>query len=370
MGPRLSELTTEGYIFAAGSGTHAGASDDRIIKPGTLGFHMATVRLFARLREMAGSSRLSVEGSTVGEVVDALSEKFGPGFVAAVVTARIWRNGEEAERTDPVEDDDEIALLPPVSGGVTTVRSVPQVGLVVPLLTAAVVIFINARGDDAWWAAAVVGVTGAWVVDIATRMDMRARSFPALGVLVAVVAGAALPHTLGVVGISVAVAMAVIVVLAWGVGFEGHRSVDSLAPGVMVGILAAAATASLVLARSAVSPDPRAMDVFVLTVVIATAAGLVVERLVAVPFLDPFTVTAITAILAAVAAAFFWDLDVAGYLLVGLGIAITLVAGRGLGSLLRAGNLSLTDRVPGYLASFDGALLAAALYFPLVRLVL
>ncbi|CAN5900610.1 hypothetical protein BH23ACT5_BH23ACT5_12040 [soil metagenome] len=331
---------------------------------------MAVVRLFARLREMAGSSRLSVEGSTVGEVVDAVGEQVGPGFAEAVVTARIWRNGEEAERSDPVDDDDEIALLPPVSGGAATVQSIPQVTALVPLVAAAALVILNARGDDAWWAAVVVGVAGAWVVDVAAQMDVRVRPFPALGVLFGVVAGVALPHTMGVVGMSVAVAFAVIVVLAWGVGFEGHRSVDSLAPGVMVAILVAAAAASLILARSAVSPDPRATDVFLLAVIVATVAGLAVDRIAALPFLDPFTVTAITAILASVAASFFWELDVAGYLLVGLGIAITLVAGRGLGSLLRAGNVSLTDPAPGFLGSFDGPLLAAALYFPLVRLVL
>src|SRR5680860_1774584 len=59
------------------------------------------------------------------------------------------------------------------------------------------------------------------------------------------------------------------------------------------------------------------------------------------------------AILTSVAAAFFWDLDVAGYLPVGLEIAVTLVAGRGLGSLLRIGGVSLTDPVPGIMSSYD-----------------
>jgi molybdopterin converting factor small subunit len=34
-----------------------------------------------------------------------------------VQRCRVWRNGEPAEREDAVTDDDEVAILPPVSGG-------------------------------------------------------------------------------------------------------------------------------------------------------------------------------------------------------------------------------------------------------------
>jgi hypothetical protein len=71
-----------------------------------------------------------------------------------------------------------------------------------------------------------------------------------------------------------------------------------------------------------------------------------------------------------VAAAAVWDLDAVGYLLVGLGIAVALVAGHGLSSMLRTGRVALTERPPGILSSLDGVVLAAAIYYPLIRVIL
>jgi molybdopterin converting factor small subunit len=78
---------------------------------------MATLRLFASVRVAAGTGRATVDGSTVGEVVDAACERFGPDFAALLQSCRIWLNGEPAERSDEVRDTDEVAILPPVSGG-------------------------------------------------------------------------------------------------------------------------------------------------------------------------------------------------------------------------------------------------------------
>lgn len=331
---------------------------------------MATVRLFARLRELAGSTRLEIEGDTVGEVIAEAGARFGSEFQAALATARVWRNGEEAGPDDPVEPGDEVALLPPVSGGTATVATVRDLAIAVPVAAALILVVINLRADAAWWAAALVGVAGMWVIDIAALMESRGRSFPTIGVLVGAVAGAVIPESMGAVGLAVAVAVAVMIVLAWGVGVAGYRSVDTVAPAVMVAMLTTAAIGSLVLARSAITPDPEAVDVFLAVVIVATLLGAMVDRMADLPYLDPYTVTALSAILAAVGVAFFRDLDVAGYLLVGLGMAVTLVAGRGLGSLLRTGTVALADRVPGVMRGFDGAVLAAALFFPLIRLVL
>lgn len=331
---------------------------------------MATLRLFARLRELAGSPRLEIPGATVGEVVDAATLRIGPEFAAVAATARIWRNGEEATRQDPLDDGDEVALLPPVSGGAVATGATVDIVQGVALVAALAIVLVNLRAGEAWWAATLVGVVGIWVVDVAQQMEARGRSFPTMAALVAVVAGAVISQSLGTIGLAVAVAVAVIVVLAWGVAIIGYRDINAVAPGVLVAMLASSAAGSLVLTRSDAAPDPQAIDVFLLVVALATILGSAVDRLDEMPYLDPYTVTAITAILGAVGMAFFRDLDVAGYLLVGLGIAVTLVAGRGLGSLLRTGAVSLTDRPPGMMRGFDGAVLAAALYFPLIRLVL
>ena len=78
---------------------------------------MAVLRLFAAAREAAGTGRDDVPGATVGDVLDEAVARYGDGFGAVLATCRVWRNGEPAERSEPVGDADEVAVLPPVSGG-------------------------------------------------------------------------------------------------------------------------------------------------------------------------------------------------------------------------------------------------------------
>jgi MoaD family protein len=75
------------------------------------------VRLFAALREAADTSEVDVSAKTVGEVVDSLSLRFGERFAAVAAVSSFVVNGERAARSTPIADGDEVALLPPVSGG-------------------------------------------------------------------------------------------------------------------------------------------------------------------------------------------------------------------------------------------------------------
>ena len=69
------------------------------------------VRLFAGLRERAGWSERAVEAATVADVWGALELGDEPaGLLYAV-------NRAYAERNQPLADGDEVALIPPVSGG-------------------------------------------------------------------------------------------------------------------------------------------------------------------------------------------------------------------------------------------------------------
>ena len=75
------------------------------------------LRLFASAREAAGTGTEVIDGITVGEVLDRAVERHGPDFASVLATCRVWLNGDAAERTTPVSASDEVAILPPVSGG-------------------------------------------------------------------------------------------------------------------------------------------------------------------------------------------------------------------------------------------------------------
>jgi molybdopterin converting factor small subunit len=78
---------------------------------------MVTVRFFAQAAEATGCRTTSLDGATVGEVVDAAVGLFGPALAAVLATSALWVNGDTAHRATPVTDGDELAVLPPVSGG-------------------------------------------------------------------------------------------------------------------------------------------------------------------------------------------------------------------------------------------------------------
>jgi MoaD family protein len=78
---------------------------------------MVTLRLFAAAREAAGTGRDFVDAPTIGAVLEEAAARYGERFSAICAQSRIWLNGEPAGLETPVTDGDEVAVLPPVSGG-------------------------------------------------------------------------------------------------------------------------------------------------------------------------------------------------------------------------------------------------------------
>lgn len=78
---------------------------------------MASLRLFASAREAAGTGRDTVDGDTVDDVLAEAARRYGPAFAEVVANSRVWCNGEPATGDTPVRESDEVAVLPPVSGG-------------------------------------------------------------------------------------------------------------------------------------------------------------------------------------------------------------------------------------------------------------
>jgi molybdopterin converting factor subunit 1 len=80
---------------------------------------LVTVRLFARLRELAGNAEIKVElpeGSTAGDAWTLLTTRH-PGLDAYSSSISCAVNEEYARMRAPLRDGDEVAFLPPVSGG-------------------------------------------------------------------------------------------------------------------------------------------------------------------------------------------------------------------------------------------------------------
>ena len=78
------------------------------------------IRLFARLRELAGASELHARGARRGDRAcdawhGAVADFPGARRLRAVISCAV--NEEYARLTAALNDGDEVAFLPPVSGG-------------------------------------------------------------------------------------------------------------------------------------------------------------------------------------------------------------------------------------------------------------
>lgn len=78
---------------------------------------MSRLLLLGPARDAAGVRHDEVAGDTVGAVIAAAVERYGQAFADVVAVSALWVNGESADPAQPVGPDDEVAVLPPVSGG-------------------------------------------------------------------------------------------------------------------------------------------------------------------------------------------------------------------------------------------------------------
>jgi molybdopterin converting factor subunit 1 len=77
------------------------------------------VKLFAALQHVVGHEELEVElvsGKTAGELLDLLVAEH-PKLARYLDVIQVAVNQEFVGRDEPIAADDEVALLPPVSGG-------------------------------------------------------------------------------------------------------------------------------------------------------------------------------------------------------------------------------------------------------------
>jgi cyclic pyranopterin phosphate synthase len=76
---------------------------------------------FAAIREAAGARTLDVDAATVGEALKVATERYGARFQKILAICTVLHREETVKPDDwwnhSVEQPDEIAVLPPVSGG-------------------------------------------------------------------------------------------------------------------------------------------------------------------------------------------------------------------------------------------------------------
>ena len=77
------------------------------------------VLLFASLKEQVGERSVSVQlpdAATVHDLLHALTERF-PSLASRLTAVRVAVNEEYATAATVLHNGDEVALIPPVSGG-------------------------------------------------------------------------------------------------------------------------------------------------------------------------------------------------------------------------------------------------------------
>jgi molybdopterin converting factor small subunit len=78
---------------------------------------VARLRLFGPAREAAGLSVDEVDGASVADILSEAGRRYGPEFGEILGHSKVWLNGEQVGPEASVDAADEVAVIPPVSGG-------------------------------------------------------------------------------------------------------------------------------------------------------------------------------------------------------------------------------------------------------------
>jgi sulfur-carrier protein len=84
------------------------------------------VRLFASLREAAGTDEVAVEPGALAAVLDELRTRFGEPFATRLAVSSVLVDGTVATAETAVAGGAEVVCLPPVSGGAPLAPSTEQ----------------------------------------------------------------------------------------------------------------------------------------------------------------------------------------------------------------------------------------------------
>lgn len=321
---------------------------------------MATLRLFANLREIAGTDRVELDADSVGGALELAATQFGERFAASLESAQVWVNGDQAGHATEVTATDEIAIIPPVSGGATVLDE--STDLIRAVLAGALwvtVLVANLVSAQAL-AFAAVGVTIAWLWDIGEVYGSRRPAIQIIPAMAAATAGATAAYGWGLPGLAGGLALGVMMALAWAVFDSTNRSVEALSVTVLLSGISALASGSLVIVHLRSTAEVTAFLVIAGT----AAVGAWVGRRFGGASLDPNLAILLVALAAGVGAGLVAEsLELIAILPAAALTAGGLIAGRALGSLVRIGDVLHTVRAPGLLTMVDPSVVAIALWW-------
>ncbi len=322
---------------------------------------MARLRLFANLREAAGTAQAEFPGTTVQEVLDAAQAEYGTEFSRGMTIAKVWVNGEPATPESAVTDSDELALIPPVSGGALATRPADaSAGLLVIALLAALV--ISNLVSTPTFVFVVVGTALAWLWDATDVLRLRTISVNPIPLMIGATATANGAYTWGAAGFAGGVAVAIMITLAWSVLDPGQRSTRAVAVAMALAVGASLATGALTMTHL------YSIPMVIAAIAIAASAGFaawgVQQSGGEVGGLDPNLGMVLGAVIAGLISGLAADtLPITTMILAAAASAAGLIAGRAYGSLLRTGSVIHTARAPGLLTMFDAALFGVAAFW-------
>jgi MoaD family protein len=321
---------------------------------------MVKLRLFASLREIAQTGIVELDADSVGDALDQAVERYGDRFARSLATAQVWVNGDKSGRDTPLQDGDEMALIPPVSGGAAILHESTDLTRVALTGTLGVTVLIANLISAEALVFAAVGAMIAWLWDMSETYAARRPAVQIIPAMAAATAGATAAYRWGQPGLAGGVAVGVMVALAWTVFDRTNRDVEGFGVSVLLAGIAALGCGSLVIVRLRSTTEVTAFLGIAAAAAVAAWAG----RRFGGASVDPNLAILLVTLAAGTAAGGIADsLDLIVMLLASAVTAGGLIAGRALGSMVRNGDVLHTVRGPGMLTMLDPAIVGVSLWW-------
>ena len=332
---------------------------------------MATLRLFSYLREAAGTASVTIHGTTVGEVLDQAATKYGQRFTKGLESAQVWVNGTPATNGTNVSQDDEIALIPPVSGGSAAARAHADIIAAALVITLVATLVVGNLLDTIYsqtFVLALVGTGIAWLWDLSDTYRARGGFIQIIPAVLAVAITANGAYRWGPNGLAGGIAIGISVLLIWAVLDTRQRSINAVTVTLLVGLTAAIGAGALIIVRLR---SPAEVGTFLAVMSTAAAAASLTQRWDSTTTaLDPNVVGLLAGLAAAAVSGYVAEtVEIVNALLAAALAGGGFIAGRTIGAAVRMGNVLHTVRGPGLLTAFDGPIAAAPIFWIALLLV-